>query len=149
MAVNVNNPLLPDSCARFGMPGDSLGTWGVGRYKNQIYLSYIYAVVPFYANWGGTKILSYDNNCSTTGFRETFFKEETTLFPNPVNTKLTVKENQKTNGALNYKIFNALGEVCSQGEMQNELDVSMLKNGFYTLLLYDRNGSRTCKFVKE
>jgi hypothetical protein len=75
-AINVNNPLAPDSCARFGIPTDSLGSWGIGRYNNQLYVSYIYAAIPIYANWGGTKILTYDNNCSSTGIQKLKFKEE-------------------------------------------------------------------------
>jgi hypothetical protein len=146
-AVNVNNPLLPDSCARFGIPGDSLGTWGVGRYNNQIYLSYIYAAVPFYVNWGGTKILSYDNNCSTTGFREITFKDEATLFPNPASDRLSVKQaHQKP---LAYKIFNALGTECSNGKMQGDIDVSELKSGVYLLMLYDQGQNRAFRFIKE
>lgn len=146
-AVNVNNPLLPDSCARFGIPGDSLGTWGVGRYKDQIYLSYIYAAVPFYANWGGTKILSYDNNCATTVLREITFKEEATLFPNPASTTLSVK--QISQKPLMYKAFNTLGEECLNGEMLGDIDVSKLKSGVYLLMLYDHGQNRAFRFIKE
>ena len=146
-AVNVNNPLLPDSCARFGIPGDSLGTWGVGRYNNQLYLSYMFAVIPFYANWGGTKILSYDNNCGTTGFRNLNFKEETTLFPNPANTQLSIKE--PVQHPKVYKIFNALGIECLSGHMQGDIDVSQLKTGVYTLMLCDETENRSFRFIKE
>lgn len=146
-AINVNNPLAPDSCSRFGIPTDSIGSWGVGRYKNQLYLSYIYASVPFYANWGGTKILTYDNNCSTTGIQKLKLKEEVCLFPNPVISHLNF--NNLTNEPWNYKIINALGQECKVGESLHDIDISELKSGYYYIKLFSKTSSQTIKFIKE
>jgi hypothetical protein len=146
-AINVNNPLAPDSCARFGIPTDSLGSWGIGRYNNQLYVSYIYAAIPFYANWGGTKILTYDNNCSSTGIPKLKFKEEVSLFPNPVISNLYL--NNLTNESWHYKIINALGQECKVGESSNNIDVSELKAGNYSIRLFSKTSSKTIKFIKE
>lgn len=149
-AVNVSNPLAPDSCSRFGIPTDSLGTWGIGRYKNQLYLSYIYAGVPFYANWGGTKILTYDNTCSATGIRELKLKEVVVVYPNPVHSVLTISNGKlKTHAALNYKILNALGKECGSGVTESEIDVSFLASGFYTIQFSSNNDTQVLKFIKE
>lgn len=146
-AVNVNNPLAPDSCARFGIPTDSLGSWGVGRYKNQLYISYIYTSTPFYANWGGTKILTYDNNCSVTGIQKLQFKEEIGLFPNPVTSNLTL--NNLQNNILRYSIVNTLGQECISGEATTHINVSELKAGCYFIKVFSKTGSQTIKFIKE
>ena len=146
-AINVNNPLAPDSCARFGIPTDSLGSWGIGRYNNQLYVSYIYAAIPFYANWGGTKIVTYDNNCSATGIQKLQFKETVNLFPNPVSNDLTL--NNLQNEVWHYAIVNTLGQLCLQGETRNNINVSELNSGCYSLKLSSRNSSYTLKFIKE
>jgi len=58
--LNVSNPAKPDSCGYYGGISNNIGTWGVSAYKNQIYLSYICAFIPFASNWTGVKILTYD-----------------------------------------------------------------------------------------
>lgn len=146
-AINVNNPLAPDSCARFGIPTDSLGSWGIGRYKNQLYVSYIYAAIPFYANWGGTKILTYDNTCSATGIQKLQFKEDVRLFPNPVTNILTL--NKLPNNMMRFSIINTLGEECKSGESTNNINISDLKSGCYFIKLFSKTDSQTIKFIKE
>ncbi len=58
--LNVSNPNKPDSCGYYGGVSNNMGTWGVSAYKNQLYLSYICAIIPFASNWTGVKILTYD-----------------------------------------------------------------------------------------
>ncbi len=149
LAVNVSNPLAPDSCSRFGIPTDSLATWGLGRYKNQLYLSYIYASVPFYANWGGTKILTYDNNC-VTSIDELAINENVSFYPNPVNRILHILNvNYKSQKTFKYEIVNSLGEKCLQGISEANIDVSLLEQGIYTLKLYSKDSNQILKFIKE
>lgn len=106
MAVNVSNPTLPDSCARFGTSVDSLATWGLGRYNNQLYVSYIISSFPFYANWGGTKIITYNNSCSL-GISE--YKNESTirLYPNPASHELFI-DSEIAKGTI--EIYNLMGQ---------------------------------------
>ncbi len=39
LVLDISNPSLPDSCNFFGGSSNSIGTWGAGLYRNQIYLS--------------------------------------------------------------------------------------------------------------
>jgi hypothetical protein len=129
MAVSVANPLMPDSCARFGSATDSLGTWGLGRYNNQLYVSYLFTGFPFYANWGGTKILTYNNACFT-GITE-YKKDTGPVFPNPASGELFFNSEYE-NGFIEIydlpgqKVFS---ETISYGG--NKMNVIGLSNGSY------------------
>ncbi len=130
MAVSVANPAMPDSCARFGSNADSLGTWGLGRYQNQLYVGYIFAGVPFYANWGGTKILTYNNTCFT-GISEYKTEDSFTVFPNPASQELFVNaENEKGFIELNTTIGQTvLQQSISKGK--NKINIESLPTGSY------------------
>lgn len=58
--LGVTDPSQPVLCAEFGGVNNKRGTWGVSRYNNEIYLSYICSVIPFSSNKPGVKILSYE-----------------------------------------------------------------------------------------
>jgi hypothetical protein len=58
--LGVSDPSQPVLCAEFGGVNNKRGTWGVSRYNNEIYLSYICSVIPFSSNKPGVKILSYE-----------------------------------------------------------------------------------------
>ena len=54
------------------------------------------------------------------------------------------------NKSYNYSIVNALGQVVSEGTTSNQnIAVSNLDNGMYTLRLNNENGSLTSKFFKK
>ncbi|MCI0416356.1 hypothetical protein L0222_26580 [bacterium] len=55
--VSVADPERPVEVFKYGGPNNGLGTWGVSRHGNEIYLSYICAFIPFQSNWTGVKIL--------------------------------------------------------------------------------------------
>ncbi len=59
--INVSNPAVPVLCKEFGGPTNGMGTWGVSLYKDQVYLSYTCAFIPFSSNWTGVKILTHEN----------------------------------------------------------------------------------------
>ncbi len=65
MVVDVSDPTHPDSCSTYGGINNNLGTWGIDVDQNNIYLSYICAIIPFSSNWTGVKILSY-NSCTSS-----------------------------------------------------------------------------------
>ncbi|MCC7303290.1 MAG: T9SS type A sorting domain-containing protein [Bacteroidia bacterium] len=86
--IDVSNPAAPDSCNYYGGVSNSIGTWGVSLYQNQLFLSYICAAVPFSSLWTGVKLLSF-NSCSS-GFSE----EENSsfrVFPNPAGSQFRVE----------------------------------------------------------
>ncbi len=148
-AVNVSNPSLPDSCSRFGIPTDSLGSWGIGRYKNQIYVSYLITGIPFYANWGGTKIITYNNNC-TVGINELENDGKGALYPNPVSNELFIKSQWYIKqGSFHYKVMNAVGQICMTGIVDKSIDVSALPSGIYIIEINVKDNSFHQKFVKD
>ncbi len=55
--VSVADPKKPIEVFNYGGPNNNLGTWGVSRYRNEIYLSYICTFIPFQSNWTGVKVL--------------------------------------------------------------------------------------------
>jgi len=59
MVVDVSDPQRPNYKQVFGGVSNKMGTWGVSLNGNSIYLTYICAVVPFFSNWTGVKVLSY------------------------------------------------------------------------------------------
>jgi hypothetical protein len=140
MAVSVSNPTLPDSCARFGITTDSLGSWGIGRYQNQLYVSYIYASIPFYANWGGTKILTYNNAC-TTGILEYKKENDFTVFPNPASQELFVNSENES-GTI--ELYNIIGQtVLLQTVLKGKttIHIEKLITGSYFYKIRSANGS--------
>ncbi|MEM7040651.1 MAG: hypothetical protein AAF570_27055, partial [Bacteroidota bacterium] len=59
VVVDVSDPMQPDSCRGFGYHGNDLGVWGVDVHEGRIGLTYINALVPFFATWSGVKVLDY------------------------------------------------------------------------------------------
>lgn len=112
--IDVSNPSLPDSCNFYGGVSNNLGTWGIGIWQNQIYLSYICAVIPFSSNWTGVKILTY-NSC-VTGIREQQNETSIAIYPNPVLSESTLKTNRELNNAT-LTVYNSCGLV--QTEIKN------------------------------
>jgi hypothetical protein len=90
MVVDVTNPAQPDSCNFYGGQLNNLGTWGLGMYQNQIYLSYICAVVPFSSNWTGVKILTY-TPCTASNVNEINGNPSVIMFPQPASEELIIK----------------------------------------------------------
>lgn len=148
MAVSVANPALPDSCARFGTSVDSLGTWGIGKYQNQLYVSYIFAVTPFYANWGGTKILTYNNACFT-GISESENANSLKVYPNPASSELFV---QSENHSGFIEIYNVIGQSVLFERIikgQTKITINELSSGsyFYKIKSKEGNVMKTGKLI--
>jgi hypothetical protein len=57
--LDVAEPSNPKQVLNYGGPANGIGTWGVSRYANHIYLAYICTFVPFQSNWTGIKILTF------------------------------------------------------------------------------------------
>ena len=78
--------------------------------------------------------------CTPTGIDEN--QIISSIFPNPVQSELTVVTNENTD---HYELLNALGQVVFNGTISNnsrqfKLNVSDLENGIYFLRLYKGNG---------
>lgn len=134
IAVSVANPLLPDSCSQFGTKVDSNGTWGVGRYGNQLYLTYIVTPIPFYSNWSGVKIVSY--NACASGIEEKKLGQKLKIYPNPANNKIYMEHGCTEKIAvrvidLNGKIIYEKNEQCADG--RSVCDLKDISSGIYFL----------------
>ena len=148
MVVDVSNPVLPDSCNFYGGVSNNIGTWGIGLYPGQIYLSYICtAGIPFSSNWTGVKILTY--NACTVGVEEQS-AETISVFPVPASNKITVVN---VSGITQISLINPLGQVfyppIKNSGNKIEADISGLPSGVY-ILKADAEGRIASKtFVKE
>ena len=148
MVIDVSNPAQPDSCNFYGGVSNSLGTWGMGLYQNQIYLSYICAIVPFPSNWTGVKILTYDP-CSTVGIDEQS-NTEFSIYPNPAQNELKIQTSINLNNA-ELTIINSLGQTVKNIKKINGKNITIdnheLSNGLYFTLLINENKQVTGKFI--
>ncbi len=53
--LDVSDPARPKHVGGYGKRGDKLGTWGVNRHENSIYLTYITALFPFVGQQAGIR----------------------------------------------------------------------------------------------
>ena len=66
--LSVADPKRPQSRGRYPGTDNGLGTWGVSRAGNEVYLSYICTLgIPFASNWSGVKAFAYDRSCAGSG----------------------------------------------------------------------------------
>ncbi|MBK7669283.1 MAG: T9SS type A sorting domain-containing protein [Sphingobacteriaceae bacterium] len=76
--------------------------------------------------------------------------ENIKLGPNPVAGFINIYREVQSIGSSEIEIINSLGQTVLKTEFKNQIDVSELASGFYTLLLKYKEGSViTKKFVKE
>ena len=147
--IDVSNPAQPDSCNFYGGVSNNIGTWGMNMWQNQIYLSYVCAIVPFGSTWTGVKILTY-NPC-TVGTDE-LRADDIYIFPIPAQDKITI-ESQQEFKLMDIKVFNTLGQslptTFSRLGNKAEVNISELNAGFYFLKINLNGKEFTKKFVKE
>lgn len=136
MAVSVANPLQPDSCTQFGLKTDSAGTWGLGRYANQVYLAYISTwplYIPFRSEWSGIKILTYNNSCAT-GLPD-YSLAALKVFPNPAADLLRISgiAGQQVKLSLYSVDGKLVYETTSEGNDQVNINTRLFARGVYFL----------------
>jgi hypothetical protein len=150
MVLDISNPTMPDSCDNYGGIGNNIGTWGVNIHNGNLYLSYICALVPFFSNWTGVKVLTYDT-CPATSVSE-IIDNNLKLFPNPTYNEITIESPIALENTT-ITIFNAIGQVVKQVNHLNgasiNIDVADLNTGIYYLSLQSKYGMSNLSFVKE
>jgi hypothetical protein len=67
------------------------------------------------------------------------------LYPNPATQFLNVGANVEGN----YSIINQLGAIVKYGELRDKIDVKILPEGVYYLILENAQGVHTGKFIKR
>lgn len=88
-----------------------------------------------YLNGDGFELM-WDSDYSPAGV-ENMEEETCTIFPNPVSTKLFIHLPEDA-GATNAMVYDIAGKLVKQEMISNptsEMDVQMLPNGFYTVVL--------------
>ncbi|UZT99917.1 fibronectin type III domain-containing protein [Chryseobacterium fluminis] len=93
------------------------------------------------------EVEDYTVRISKQPLSNTVNQDEITIYPNPVKTILNVKNISKR---ANYKIYNAAGQLVSNGIiLNNKIDVHALTNGVYVIDIEDAEGTAQKKFIKE
>lgn len=150
IAVSVANPLLPDSCSQFGTKVDSNGTWGIGRYGNQLYVTYIVTPIPFYSNWSGVKIVSY--NACASGMDERTGEDKWKVYPNPARNKIFIDHGSSENVCIRISDLNGktLYETVEKNtEGRSTCNLKDLKAGIYLLEIRMTEGVLREKILVE
>ncbi|MEP7196313.1 MAG: T9SS type A sorting domain-containing protein [Saprospiraceae bacterium] len=100
--------------------------------------------------WGGTGL--FEDECSNSVLNN--FKNETRLFPNPVETELSIENSNEYNGAvIHFEILNLDQKLCAEFDKLSEktikIDVQNLIPGIYFLLSQDKSNYRKMNpFIK-
>lgn len=130
--VDISNPLQPDSCNYYGGVNNGIGTWGVSRHTDKIFLSYVCAVIPFTSNWTGVKTLTY-MSCQT-GINEA---DDNNFFigQNPADESLVIGHRSLEN--IYVRIFDSNGRKIFENYFCGEIRINTARwrNGLYFLRL--------------
>jgi hypothetical protein len=154
MVVDVANPSAPDSCNFYGGVNNNIGTWGVSRYENEIYLSYICTLgIPFASNWTGVKILSY-NPCAT-GISPVHDIDQFNVYPNPFtgNIGITLSGTSYLSDVVIISINDNIGRLLHYESVMFDgtpltVDLSGLASGNYILKVMSVNRTEIHKIIK-
>ncbi len=148
MVVDVSDPAQPDSCNFYGGTSNNIGTWGISAYQNEIYLSYICAVVPFSSNWTGVKILTY-TECSGTKTEEVA-AGRFILSPNPATREVKIQAPHDFN-CSRLALFSPQGQRIETGSVIEDDSITISTHGFstglYFVLLQNASKQQLLKFV--
>ncbi len=160
MAVSIANPALPDSCQQYGSKTDSAGTWGIsvynGTFPGQVYAAYISTwplFIPFRSEWSGVKIITYNHQDCIEGIEEFGIgTSKLSLYPNPTNTELNIKNPFVTGAQLT--IYDTNGKLILTEDIESGISTIKLVTGHYAQGIYfiklnSDSGSYTSKFCIE
>ena len=146
-AVSVANPAKPDSCASFGNTTNSEGTWGIGLYKNRIYVAYVFMPfgIPFFSNWSGIKEIIWNNKCTGSTGNNPNRNGHSDVFPNPT-TEGIFHLRLKYPSDCEVIIFDALGRLIYKENLeakQSEISINLDKPEGGTFLVAVRGSNFT------
>ncbi|MCC6722827.1 MAG: T9SS type A sorting domain-containing protein [Bacteroidia bacterium] len=149
ISVDVSDISYPDSCNYYGGASNDIGTWGLGIYENQIYLSYVCSVIPFSSNWSGIKILSYTPCTNSIDKNKS---DHFLISPNPGNDIIDVFLNKYKNEKHLVNIYNSKGKLLFNTNFENsvKIDIKQLNSGifYFKVLNLERNEYSIQKFLK-
>lgn len=140
IVLDVSDVSNPDSCNYYGGASNNIGTWGLGLYQNQIYLSYVCSVIPFTSNWAGIKILSYT---PCTNLLNEVDKENITIYPNPTTGKVFVNIPKSEFSKYSIKLYSVGGKIIKEFSITEttEIDTENIVKGIYYIST-QKNGDK-------
>lgn len=69
------------------------------------------------------------------------------IYPNPVEEKFKIKTDDTI---INVKLYDVMGkEILNVKNLNNEIDISKLKNGIYFARIQQLNSTKTLKLIKN
>lgn len=71
------------------------------------------------------------------------------IFPNPTSDILYFQFTENSNTYHPVQIFNTLGQIVFEDEIQNSINIAQLTNGMYYVKIQNFNQSTTQKFIKK
>ena len=132
--VDVSDPTSPDSCFSYGGVNNNIGTWGVSRFNDKVFLSYICTLgIPFASNWSGVKAFTYDN-VSSFGKQGRPGSYEVKIYPNPALNEINIETNE--NGMHQLTIQTLGGQILNTLSFKGKsylLRKEMFNPGIYIL----------------
>lgn len=143
IVLDVSNPARPDSCNFYGGVSNDIGTWGIGVWRDQIYLSYICALVPFVSSWTGVRLLTY-TPCTGSGLHDPLPVAHS-LYPNPTRGMLTIEMHEAAPAALLLHITNTTGRRVGPQRLFSgriTFDTRQLARGRYYFHIRSGDGTR-------
>lgn len=152
--IDISDPTSPDSVGIYGGATNDLGTWGVSVYRDQIFLSYICAIIPFASSWTGVKILTYNNQCVSAAPEQP--ESSVALIPSLAGDRMTIRldSGMCVVDASSVIITDLLGRSyypvlieSTAGRMV--IDPSALPAGFHILSISGGGKSVKGKFIRH
>lgn len=149
--VDVSDPSLPDSCANYGGISNNIGTWGLDVWENEVYLSYICALIPFTSNWAGVKVLTFNRSnvsleteTSPLKFRHHY---------DPLRAELHLASTVSSKETVSWRILQIDGSIIQEGNWRMDqpltLSASHWPDGIYIVHIKGEGGEAVFKWWKS
>ncbi len=149
VAISVENPAEPFTCATYGSTEDSYGTWGIDYFNQVIYAAYIWSPFgPPQSNFNGLRIINVNLLVNPV---DDLNSVEISIFPNPVFDEIMINLSE-SHSSLNYQIINTQGQIIKQGSKKNVSDftiTTLMPPGIYFLHVQNETFRFTRKIIKK
>lgn len=112
--------------------------------------TYTIDAIDFNGCVGSTALIVLNPSNPCVGVEEYFFRNEVSIYPNPVKETLFIKTEKCLGRNLEIEIVNVIGQIVLRSKPSKEVDVSNLPKGYYTLKIVNANKDEFhSKFIKE
>ena len=155
LAFDITNPTNTILKGSYGSLTDSLATYGVDVFNNQIALSYVRTpfhvppFTPFFSNPGGLKLLDYSVINNSSGiFGNSYSYDVIKIFPNPGRERISIEADDEIE---ELSIFDSFSRIVYQNNYINstKTDINMndVSKGLYIVVTGTKRGILRNKLV--